>query len=208
MKKNKGAGESRTFAHIRTSFALNEKAVLDVGCSEGDYLQYYGKGSMGVTIIEEHVLAAQKKGLNVVLKNVEDPDFTLLVKFDVIWANNLFEHMNAPHLFLFKMREVLKDGGVMILGVPVLPYFTWLTYFKKFRGAYAVSHVNFFTRKTLIETVKAGGWTVKEARSFHSRNRIIDWFLNLIAPHIYVVATPKPDFAYPHKRLLSLKGYK
>lgn len=208
MKKTKSVGDSRTFAHIREAFSLNEKAVLDVGCSEGDYLQYYGKGSMGVTIIEEHVRAAQKNGLNVALKNVEDPDFALPVKFDVVWANNLFEHMNAPHLFLAKMRGLLKEDGILILGVPVLPYFSWLTYFKKFRGAYAVSHVNFFNRKTLIETVKAGGWVVKEARSFHSKNVAIDWFLNLVAPHIYVVATPKPDFVYPYKRLLSLKGYK
>ena len=176
---------------------MDKKIVLDVGCSEGHHLQYFGIGSLGVTIIEEHARAAKGRGINVVLKNAEDPDFSLGKTFDAIWANNLFEHMNAPHLFLMKMREQLKQDGILILGVPVIPYFLWLANFKKFRGAYAVSHVNFFTRKTLVETVKAGGWIVKEARSFYAGNSIIDCFFNLIAPHIYVVAFPNPDFVYP-----------
>jgi SAM-dependent methyltransferase len=199
--------KSRTFSNILNRFKLDHKSVLDVGCSEGHYLACFGEDSMGVTIIEDHVRVAHEKGLDVVIKNVEDPNFSMEKTFDVVWANNFFEHMNAPHLFLAKMREVTKPDGIIILGVPVIPYLSFLTRFRKFRGAYAVSHVNFFYRKTLIETVKAAGWQVREARSFHSSNSIVDFFLNLVAPHIYVVAGPNPDFKYHRKRLLSLDGY-
>lgn len=203
----KRINESRIFRHIRKSFDLDKKSVLDVGCSEGQYLQTFGPGSVGVTIIPEHVAAAQKKGLSVVLGNVEDSTFNLNKTFDIIWTNNLFEHLHAPHLFLAKMREHTKEDGLLILGVPVIPFFSFLTRFKKFRGAYAVSHVNFFTRKTLIETVRVAGWEVREARLFYMKNSFLDSFFNLIAPHIYIVATPKKDFQYAEKRLLSLKGY-
>ena len=199
--------KSRIFSHILKSFRLNKKAVLDVGCSEGHYLACFGEGSTGITIIEEHVQVAKERGLRVLLKNVEDPHFSLNETFDAVWANNLFEHLNAPHPFLIQMRKVLKSDGILILGVPVIPFFSFLTRFKKFRGAYAVSHVNFFTRKTLVETVRAAGWQVHEARLFYAQNRLLDSLFNLIAPHIYVVASPNPDFAYAHKRLRSLEGY-
>ncbi len=198
----------RTFGHLIRELSLDTKAVLDVGSSEGEYLKRFGPGSMGVTIISEHVAAAQARGLAVVEGNVENPDFSLPQTFEVVWANNLFEHMNAPHLFLMKTRALLRaEGGVLVLGVPVLPWPLWLTRFKKFRGAYAVSHVNFFTRKTLIETVRAAGWRVHQARAFYFKNRALDTCLNSIAPHIYVVAHPTPGFTYPDKRLRSLKGY-
>ncbi|MFT5179651.1 MAG: SAM-dependent methyltransferase [Candidatus Paceibacteria bacterium] len=199
--------KSYTFLHILRSFELDKKAVLDVGCSEGHYLQCFGPGSVGVTIIEDHVNDAKNRGLEVVLKNVENPNFSMDKKFDVVWANNFFEHMNAPHPFLAKMREVIKEDGTLILGVPVIPHISFMTRFRKFRGAYAVSHVNFFNRKTLIETVKACGWDVKEARSFYFQNTFGDFLLNLIAPHIYIVAKPVKDFKYHRKRLLSLDGY-
>ncbi len=141
------------------------------------------------------------------LANVEDSAFSLNKKFDAIWANNLFEHLESPHPFLMKMRECVTSDGVLILGVPVIPWLSFLTRFKKFRGAFAVSHVNFFTRRTIIETTRAAGWQVKEARLFYFSNPFLDWCMNLIAPHIYVVATLDPDFKYADKRLLSLAGY-
>ena len=199
--------KSRVFNNIRFLFRLNYKSVLDVGCSEGHYLACFGPDSMGLTIIDEHVEIAKAYGLEVRNMNVEDPNFSLDRTFDVIWANNFFEHMESPHLFLIRMKKCLKPGGIMILGVPVLPYLPFLTRFKKFRGAYAVSHVNFFYRKSLIETVRYAGWNVHEARLFYFKNPLLDYCMNLIAPHIYVVASPKEDFTYAEKRLKSLRGY-
>ena len=141
------------------------------------------------------------------MKNVEDPAFTAGGGFDVVWANNFFEHMNAPHLFLTAMRQELKPNGLLILGVPVIPYFSWLMIFRQFRGSYASSHVNFFTRRTLIATVRAAGWHVRAARPFYFQMAGLDLFGNLIAPHIYVVAESDLNFKYSRKRSLSLAGY-
>ena len=205
--QSKRVATSRTFSHLREAFDLGNKKVLDIGCSEGYYLEHFGAGSLGLTLIEAHIAAAHERGLTVIKANVEDPGFSLPEKYDVVWANNLFEHMNAPHLFLMKVRELIKPDGLLILGVPVLPHMPFLTKLKKFRGAYAVSHVNFFTRKTLIESVRAGGWIVEEARLFYFKNAFLDAFLDLITPHVYVIARPDPDFAYAQKRLLSIEEY-
>lgn len=199
--------KSRVFNNIIEKYSLDTKKVLDVGCSEGHHLACFGPGSVGVTIIDQHIEDGRKRGLKIVSKNVESPDFSMDETFDVVWANNFFEHMNAPHLFLRKMTTCLNDDGLLILGVPVIPWFTFLGRFKKFRGAYAKSHVNFFYRKTLIETVRYAGYDVSEARLFYMKNPRLDWFFNFIAPHIYVIARPKKDFKYGEKRLKSLRGY-
>lgn len=199
--------KSRTFSHLREVFGLGQKTVLDIGCSEGYYLAHFGSGSLGLTLIEEHIAKAHEQGLRVIKANIEDPGFSLPEKYEVVWANNLFEHMNAPHLFLIKVRELIKPDGMLILGVPLLPHMPFLTKLRKFRGAYAVSHVNFFTRKTLIESVRAGGWIVEEARLFYFKNAFLDNLLDLIIPHVYVIARPDPDFAYAEKRLRSIEEY-
>ncbi|MCI0619619.1 class I SAM-dependent methyltransferase [Candidatus Wolfebacteria bacterium] len=198
---------SRTFTNLRKVFKLKDKTVLDVGCSEGYYLQHFGRGSVGITLIDEHVEAGRRRGLTIVKANIENREFTLPQTFDVVWANNLFEHMNAPHLFLVKVREFLDADGTLILGVPVLPRLPFLTRLRKFRGAYAVSHVNFFTRRTLIETICRGGWTVQQARPFYFKNILLDSLLNIIAPHIYVVARADTAFTYAEKRMKSLREY-
>ena len=198
---------SKTFARIVRQFSLDRKAVLDVGCSEGHHLVAFGKGSLGLTIIPEHAEEAKRRGLDVALANVEDPSFSTDRTFDAIWANNLFEHLESPHPFLMRMRSQLKPDGILILGVPVIPFLSFLARFRKFRGAFAVSHVNFFTRRTLMETARAAGWRVREARLFYFSNPLLDWCMNFIAPHIYLVATLNPDFTYADKRLMSLKGY-
>ncbi len=207
MNKNSPALRSHSFVNLLKQFNLPDKSVLDIGSSEGDFLQHFGLGSVGVTIIPEHVETARQHGLKVVTGNIEDPAFTLPQKFDVVWANNLFEHMNAPHLFLMKVKEFLKPNGFLILGVPVIPTISPLTRLTKFRGAYAASHVNFFTRKTLMETLRYAGWSVEEARLFRFGNKTLDSLLNPIAPHMYVVARQNKEWAYAHKRLLSLEGY-
>lgn len=197
----------RTLGYLIKRLALDSKEVLDVGSSEGRFLARFGEGSVGVTIIPEHVALATEKGLTVVLGNIEDPSFILSQKFDAVWANNIFEHLNAPHLFLMNIKKFIKPDGMLILGVPVIPVPAFLTRFKKFRGAYAVSHVNFFTRRTLVDTVRSAGWDIVEARSFHFERPWVDALFNTIAPHMYIVARPVSGFVYPNKRLRSLQGY-
>lgn len=198
---------SRIFNNIIACYGLDTKAVLDVGCSHGAHLACFGEGSEGITIIDEHIEYGRAQGLTIHKIDVESPSFTLPKQFDVVWANNFFEHMNCPHVFLRRASAFIKDDGVLILGVPVIPFFSFLTRFKKFRGAYASSHVNFFTRRTLMETVRYAGYDVIEARLFYIRSPLLDLPFLLIAPHMYVVARPKKDFAYSQKRLASLDNY-
>ncbi len=198
---------SKTFNNIVQTYALGTKEVFDVGCSYGEFLIHFGKGSVGITVTEAEVAYGKEKGLDVRLGNVESDTFALEKKFDVIFANNIFEHLYSPHHFLIKSKKFLKDDGMLILGVPCIPKIVSLLHVPKFRGSLAIEHINFFTKDTLTKTVERGGWVVKAVRGFHFYNPYIDTLPNMVYPHFFVVATPNPQFAYHERRLKELVGY-
>ena len=203
----KAVEKSKTFRNIVTTFGLNRKAVLDIGCSYGEYLAHFGDGSVGLTISHDEAAYGQSRGLDVRYGNIEEENVEITEKFDAIYANNIFEHLYSPHAFLIKVRQYIQPNGILILGVPCIPKLTFLLNFSKFKGSLAVAHINFFTRDTLEKTVERGGWKVRTVRGFRLKNELVDRLLDLIYPHFYVVATPIKDFHYHEKRLNELAGY-
>ena len=198
---------SKTFQNLMQSFRLHEKAVLDVGCSYGEYLTHFGKGSVGLTVSKEEKQYGEGKGLDVRCWNIESETFNIEPDFDVIFANNILEHLHSPHKFLIKIKGYLREGGILILGVPVVPGFNQLVHVMKFRGSLAVNHINFFTRFTLVKTTERAGWKVLEARTFRFPFPSADTVLNLISPHIFTIAVIDTQFRYHEKRLKELDGY-
>jgi len=182
---------SRTFRNIVTAFQLNEKAVLDIGCSFGEHLAHFGHGSTGITITPEDAAEGVRRGLDVRIGDAEQ-GLPIEKTYDAIYCSNLLEHIQAPHRFLTAIRSVLKPGGILVLGVPVVPFPPILMRFRKFRGALAVSHINFFTGDSLRLTAERAGWHVQEVRGFRLRNAWLDKLAFYFYPHLYVIAKPDP----------------
>jgi len=202
-----GVTKSKTFRNIVDVFDLSQKAVLDIGCSYGEFLIHFGAGSTGVTVTQAEVDYGNEKGLDIRLGNIEFDSFVLESQYDVIFANNIFEHLYSPHHFLIKIKKYLKPNGILILGVPCIPKIVSLVKLPKFRGSFAVEHINFFTRETLAKTVERGGWDIEMVRGFHFKHKVIDALCNPVYPHFYVIATSNPQFQYPERRMKELLGY-
>lgn len=193
---------SRTFKNIRAIYNLSDKLVFDIGCGFGEYLRFFGKGSVGLTTTREEVEYGKKNSLNIVFGNAEKLDeFFTEEKFNAIWANNLFEHLLSPHSFLMRIKKVSHQETVLILGVPVIPKITTLTLLKRFRGALASNHINFFTYTTLRLTAERAGWRVLSVRPFVFKNRLLDTLMRPISPHLYLVAENMENFVYPVKKV-------
>ncbi|HUD04021.1 MAG TPA: methyltransferase domain-containing protein, partial [Candidatus Paceibacterota bacterium] len=107
--------KSKTFRNIVRRFSLDKKAVFDVGCTHGEFLKHFGSGSVGLTIIPEEAEYGKKIGLDIRAGNIEDQAIAKQFEglFDVIFANNIFEHMQSPHLFLERMKMCLKPDGFL-----------------------------------------------------------------------------------------------
>lgn len=208
-KRFADVARSKTFSNLIKRYSLSERKVFDIGCTHGEFLKHFGHGSVGLTISSEEEKVAKERNLNVLLSNIEQDELPedFNNKFDVIFANNIFEHMQSPHNFLLKIKKYLKPNGLLILGVPCIPYITGLVHLRKFRGALASPHINFFTRSTLIKSVEYAGWRIDEVRGFHFLTPFVDYLLNPIYPHFYVVAKVDANFQYPAKRLKEIEGY-
>jgi SAM-dependent methyltransferase len=210
QKRFDAVKNSKTFNNILEELGLGNKNVLDIGCSYGEFLAQFGPGSVGLNLSESEATIGRQYGLDIRLINIEEykTDSTELGKFDAIFANNIFEHMQSPHNFLIKIKRFLNPGGVLVLGVPCIPILPGLVHLKKFQGALADLHINFFVKKTLEKSVEYAGWIIKDTRGFRFRNRLLDHCLDPIYPHFYVIASPDSNFTVSMKRQRELAGYK
>ncbi|MEA2112503.1 MAG: methyltransferase domain-containing protein [Patescibacteria group bacterium] len=200
--------KSKTFNRILNSFDLSNKKLLDIGCGNGDFLDNFGEKSLGITTTQEEVDFGKENNRNIVLGNAELIDqLNIDSDFEIVWANNLFEHLLSPHSFLIKLKKIAKKDTTLILGVPIIPKFNFLLSLNKFRGSLASNHINFFTKKSLELTVERAGWEIKEIKSFVFGSKLLDKiFTSVFSPHIYIVAENISDFKYPEKKLKEWEG--
>ena len=109
-----------------------------------------------------------------------------------------------PHPFLLRLKKALNpNSGVLVLSCPH-------TLFDKhlWHGAYPGDHVNFFTIKTLVDTMKFAGFEIiwSGCPSFPFLPPAIGKLLGPIAPVIQVIAKPIKNWSYPPKALKKLNS--
>lgn len=202
-KRFKMVYSSSTFKRIADTYNTYDKKVLDMGCSYGEYMQRFGKNSVGITTTQAEVAFGKANNIDLRFGNVELLQNTLPLQkeFDLFWGNNLFEHLLSPHAFLVNLKQYAKDDALLILGVPMVPKVTSLTKIPKFRGSLASPHINFFTKDTFQFTVERAGWEVLDIRSFAFSSKALDRATNMLMPHLYLIAKNNPSYTYPLKKI-------
>ena len=162
---------------------------------------------MGVTSTSEEVSFGSRNQLNIIKGNAEEiVKLNIETKFDVVWANNLFEHLLSPHAFLVKLKTLSSSNTSLILGVPVIPMFYFLTHLKFWRGMLASNHINFFNYHSLKLTIERAGWKVKFARPYIFKSPLLDRIIARLAPHLYFVCENNAEYKYPEKKVKEWEG--
>ena len=197
-----------SFLKIVKKYRLAEKRVVDVGCGYGHYLIHFGPGSLGLDANEKSMRFARSIGLEILGCNVEESVPLPPGSFDAVWCANLLEHMVAPHLLLSRLHRVLKDDGLLIAKVPVIP--PWpvrsaVRLLGKPLGFEASEHINAFTPATFAFTVQRAGFQVMESVSLAFANPLLQVIAaplsRSLGGSITLVARKDPNFVYPEKRL-------
>lgn len=101
--------------------------VLDVGCGEGldllslaetcpqVSLQLYG-----IDILPAHVEMCRRQGITAAVANLEHEKIPFPEVFDVVIANQVFEHLKNWVWAVMQIGLRLKPGGLLVVGVPNL----------------------------------------------------------------------------------------
>lgn len=120
--------------------------ILEIGCAPGKWIGHLSKSSGLIPSGIEY----SRVGIELTHKNFEllgiepgtifEGDFFEIVpdrKFDIVMSLGLIEHFDDVDTVIYKHIEWLKDGGILILGVP---NFSGLTKF-----------IQYFLDKTLLD---------------------------------------------------------
>jgi len=124
---------------------VNGKNILDVGCGGGIASESLAMCSGNVTAIDASKQAidcaiqhAKKSGLKIDYQNVPIEDFSQK-KFDIVFANDIIEHVENPILFLQEIGKRVKENG--LLAISTINKNIFSTVFAKFAAEYVLNLV-------------------------------------------------------------------
>jgi len=141
-------------------------------------------------------------------KKVAAEDFKFDVKFDVIFAGDLIEHLVNPGLFLKNCIENLKPKGRLILTTPnTFNLFNMAGKLTREEPVTNSDHTFYFNRKVINTLLQKCGWEVQTFGFMYTldynikesyKKKILNFiykFISFFTPKFYetliVVATPK-----------------
>jgi SAM-dependent methyltransferase len=121
--------------------------LLDVGCGIGDMLDYM-PNSVGVDVNQYNVDFCKKRGLEAYLTLHDILNFCN-DEFDSALLDNVLEHIESPTELLIEIKRVLKNGGVLVIGVPGIKGFSSDS-----------DHKVFYQENDLIDLARKSGFEV------------------------------------------------
>ncbi|WP_298536585.1 class I SAM-dependent methyltransferase [uncultured Algibacter sp.] len=148
------------------------KRVLDVGCSNGAFAQIVKKKNntevWGIEYMQEHGEDAKKKLDKVFIGKCEDFIEDLPnAYFDVIYFNDVLEHLVDPYWVLEVLKTKLSINGVVISSLPNVRFFrTFMRVLiqKDWRyeeyGVMDKTHLRFFTKKSIRRMYEELGFEI------------------------------------------------
>jgi len=119
--------ESRLKKCARLIQSLPPGHLLDIGCSNGDWCQYWQAGgwqTSGIDIDRSHIAIAKERGIEARYcdLNTEAIPFESET-FDLIFAGEVIEHLVDTDGFLRELNRCCKRGGHVLLTTPNLASF-------------------------------------------------------------------------------------
>lgn len=158
-----------TRAEVLPFVPVNIKSLLDIGCARGNFgAAVKAKIGCRVTGVELNSFEAQKARTK--LDAVIEGDILTTVideKFDCITCLDVIEHVVDPALFLQRVRTLLKENGFLLLSIPNIGHWSIIEDLIAGRwdyipaGILCVSHLRFFTMKTIQGLLEDNGFRIE-----------------------------------------------
>jgi SAM-dependent methyltransferase len=143
--------------------------LLDLGCGDGNHLAYLSKYAA-------HLFGSDYNLVRLSRAHKRFPDVFLFLadllnypiskeSFDILFFNHVLEHIHEDEKALQIAFNLLKPGGLLILGIPNEGEWWWqLAYKLDPITLKTTDHVQFYTLKTISKKILSTGFTIKESK--------------------------------------------
>lgn len=165
----------------------NPKAILDVGCGNGGFVDFVlGQGLQiqGIELSESAVNIAQ--GFNLPVSKIDFFSNELeKYCFDCITMFEVIEHVPKTFAFIKRAEELLVPGGLLYLTTPNFNSVDRKVLGRRWR-VFHPEHLTYFTSKSLINLVKKNTkFEVLYIETRNVSNELISYVINLIPKSIF-----------------------
>lgn len=122
--------------------------------------------------------------------------------YDVIVCADVLEHLRSPGFLLGQFQQMLADGGRVLMSVPNVAYAGVISSLLLGEFAYDATgildstHVRFFTRKSLLRTLREHGLHVSNLKAVVKDPRDSEfrkYFPDVLPPSIFRALAAQPD---------------
>lgn len=185
--KNKIA--ERAFILEKSLAQTSSLSLLDVGCGEGWALSFFKKKGWDVLGLDYSSYACKKFNPDCfenfiagdVYKNLE----SVIQEgrtFDVIWIDNVLEHVVDPEALINELKKLIKPNGIMVAEVPndfsvIQNYLLDKKHIDRKYWIALPDHLSYFSKEGLENLFHANGWETITCIADYP----IDW--NLLNPN-------------------------
>jgi SAM-dependent methyltransferase len=141
--------------------------LLDIGCGSGEFLNQmknFGWEVYGVEINQESADRGNKRGLNIFCGELGGANFPQNY-FDVVVLSQTLEHVYSPGAYLEKIHRLLKNGGLLIIGVPNIDCLEIQIFGRNCHALDVPRHLHFFNVLSLRRYLEKYGFEVEKVLS-------------------------------------------
>jgi len=138
--------------------------LLDIGCAVGFLMEEAmreGFEAEGIELNEKAVNIASSKGLNVKKCTLQRSGYEKNI-FDVVILNHVLEHIIEPNRFMQDLRTILKDTGILVIGVPNHGSLVAGLFRRQWYGWGIPEHIWHFDRESFANLLYNNSFKVKE----------------------------------------------
>lgn len=187
------------------------KKILDIGCGEGKFAQLVANHTQGEAWgIELDIKASTtaKNKLHRVFCGTAEDNLVNLPNnyFDVIYFNDVLEHLIDPYSLLKNILPKLSSHGVVIASIPHVRYFRVLSQLifncewkYEDTGVLDRTHLRFFTKKSMIRMFEENGYKISKTKPINKTKSLRPIYL-----HLMTLGLLGREISYPQYMLLAI----
>jgi 2-polyprenyl-3-methyl-5-hydroxy-6-metoxy-1,4-benzoquinol methylase len=195
--------------------------LLDIGCGDGNFVHHMARHGWDATGIDFSSSALEfarrsRNGGTFLQGSLHDFDFPP-GRFDLITLWQVLEHIGEPRPLLFRSRELLKRGGLIVAAVPNIEGLSSRLTGNRWWGLDVPRHLVHYSPSTLRRSLEWAGFRVLRIRHrsmqydpYALLHSSLDWvftrrhFLSDLAKRHTVDAMGRPEYIYNVAALVAL----